>query len=153
MNQICRQPAGLRWIPSPIGATSKPGTQIFPFPHVINSPKLKISSSVHRISVFRTPRDGLGGILCHSFCSRLLVDRVYCIVWACATVSVRRAYTSPDFRNTPIGIANIVLTQDVPRVVQSVDGRLTGGRAGKVCGYIFSAGTPLIMVCYPLYRC
>ncbi len=54
-----------------------------------------------------------------------------------------------DFSNTPIGLANRILTHDVPRVVQSVDGTLTGGRLGKVFGYVFSARTPLIMVPYP----
>ena len=55
----------------------------------------------------------------------------------------------PHFRNTPIGFANRILAQDVPRVVQGVDKALTGGRVGTVCGYVFSAGTPLIMVSYP----
>jgi hypothetical protein len=52
-------------------------------------------------------------------------------------------------RNTPIGVANRFLTHDVPRVLGAVDGTVTGGRAGKVCGYVFSAGTPLIMVIHP----
>lgn len=99
---------------------------------------------------FRILRHGLGHILCRSFRCRVLVDRVDCLVWACATIPVRRhASTGADCRNTPIGLANKVLTHDVPRVVYRVDRALTGGRAGKVCGYVFSAGTPLIMVPYP----
>jgi len=49
-------------------------------------------------------------------------------------------------RNTPIGIANRVLTKDVPWVAGSVDRFLTGGRIGKILGYIFSPATPVIMV-------
>ena len=52
-------------------------------------------------------------------------------------------------RNTPIGVANRFLTHDIPRVAGAVDGAVTGGRAGYVCGYVFSAGTPLIMVTRP----
>jgi hypothetical protein len=54
-------------------------------------------------------------------------------------------------RNTPIGIANRILTKDVPGVARRLDRLLTGGRLGKVLGYIFSPATPVIMV-FKLYR-
>lgn len=62
----------------------------------------------------------------------------------------RLAYNQQDkranHRNTPIGLANRVLTKDVPEIVKRFDNLLTGGRVGKVCGYVFGAGTPLVMV-------
>jgi hypothetical protein len=53
---------------------------------------------------------------------------------------------SPRFRDTPIGLANRILTNDIPRVLNKVDAAVTGGWTGKVLGYVFSPRTPLIMV-------
>jgi len=40
-----------------------------------------------------------------------------------------------------------VLTRDIPRVLNTIDLGLTRGVFGRLCGYIFSPKTPLIMVC------